>query len=221
MEKKGWLRRLWQAYSYMFYAFFIVAAVLLVDLLSKHLVMNSFDLYEQRVIIPHIINFYYVKNTGAAFSFLGDWEHARTFFIILTIVSVIAFSAILVIYGKKEKMLMITFSLIIGGAVGNLVDRIVFHYVRDFISFDFISFPTFNVADCALTVGVFLFAFYYIFIYKEKKEPITAEGAECAEQEDAEPKDLALMAEASDSAAEGEVKREEAEQSASSDADEV
>ena len=77
------------------------------------------------------------------------------------------------VWSKKQSYLFsISTSLIISGAIGNLVDRLAFGYVRDFIQFDFWqSFPIFNIADCALTIGIIcLVVYYFIEIIKEIKE---------------------------------------------------
>lgn len=146
----------------------IVGGVVAVDLVSKALVDHFMALYQQFNVIPYLFDFQYVRNTGAAFSFLSDWEYSRIFFIILTFVAVFGFLWALIRFGKKSKFFSVTMALIIGGALGNLYDRMVYHYVRDFIRFAFWdSFAVFNIADCALTIGVAMFAVYYIFLYKD------------------------------------------------------
>lgn len=147
----------------------IIVSVLIIDLVSKSLAVQFLEgVYEPVNIIPYLINFKYVKNEGAAFGFLGDWEYSIPFFLVITSLSLIAFSFVLIRFGKKHPLLNISFALIIGGAFGNFVDRIFLGYVRDFIRFTFWdSFAIFNIADSALTVGVFLFAVYFLFYYKE------------------------------------------------------
>ena len=149
----------------------IVGGVLAVDLISKYLVaLNEID----AVVIPHLVKFYYTTNTGSAFSFLGDKEWAMPMFITLTFI-VLAVIIGFVIYSliKKKnlsKWLLVAISLIVAGAIGNLVDRIAFGYVRDFI---FVLYNTkiftaiFNVADMALVIGVFMVCIYLLFLDKD------------------------------------------------------
>ncbi len=163
----------------------IAGGVVAVDLISKALVDHFMALYQQFNVIPYLFDFQYVHNTGAAFSFLADWEYSRIFFIILTFLAVAAFLYVLIRYGKNSKFLSVTMALIIGGALGNLYDRMVYHYVRDFIRFAFWeNFAVFNLADSALTIGVVMFAVYYIFLYKEdaskKKNAAVPSGADAS-----------------------------------------
>ncbi len=120
--------------------------------------------------IPVIKDFFYFTytiNEGAAFSFLHDVSWGQTFFKILT---VIAFGFFVFLYflavKKNYGWLQIALSFIIGGTIGNFVDRVAFNYVRDFIGFIFGNyyFPVFNLADTFLTVGVIMFVIHYCFI---------------------------------------------------------
>lgn len=150
------------------------------DLISKALVDHFMALYQQFNVIPYLFDFQYVRNTGAAFSFLSDWEYSRLFFIVLTFLAVALFLYVLIHSGRKSKFLSVTMALMIGGALGNLYDRMVYHYVRDFIRFAFWeSFAVFNLADCALTIGVAMFAVYYIFLYQE--DPVAKKNVEVSD----------------------------------------
>lgn len=111
---------------------------------------------------------FYLKstyNTGAAFSMLGDVEWAQTFFIILTVVAVAGATVFLFLNKKKSLWLNLSVVLIIAGAIGNFIDRIILGYVRDFIYFTF--FANFNVADSAITVGAIMLIFYFFFLDKD------------------------------------------------------
>ncbi len=149
----------------------VVGGVLTLDLISKYLVqLNQTD----SVVIPHLLKFHYTTNTGSAFSFLGDKEWAMPMFIILTFVVLAVIFAFIIfsIVKKKElsKWLLIAISLIVAGAIGNLIDRISFGYVRDFI---FVFYNTkiftaiFNVADMALVIGVIMVCVYLLFLEKD------------------------------------------------------
>ena len=112
--------------------------------------------------IPGFIRFEYCENTGMAWSLLSD----KTF--LLTIVSA-AMVAILVyflvrFYKPMPNLIKAAIVIICAGAVGNLIDRIAFNYVRDFIAFDFVDFPVFNIADSCVTIGVIILAVGLIFV---------------------------------------------------------
>lgn len=112
--------------------------------------------------IPGFIRFEYCENTGMAWSLLSD----KTF--LLTIVSA-AMVAILVyflvrFYKPMPNLIKVAIVIICAGAVGNLIDRIAFNYVRDFIAFDFVDFPVFNIADSCVTIGVIILAVGLIFV---------------------------------------------------------
>ena len=149
----------------------ISAFVLGLDMLSKHLaVLYNVD----KVVIPFLLKFKLTYNTGAAFSFLGEYSWAITFFVILTIITlagIIVFMAYN--YAKKKKIskwLAVALALVFGGAIGNLIDRLWLGKVRDFI---FVFYKTdifpaiFNVADIALVVGVIMICVYLLFIDKD------------------------------------------------------
>lgn len=132
----------------------VVAIVL--DQASKLLIDYSMVLYQSIAITP-FFNLTYVHNTGAAFSFLseaGGWQ--RWFFAGLAIV----ISGILAVWLLKlkphEKLLAVALSLVLGGAIGNLIDRVAYGYVIDFLDFYYNDwhFAAFNIADSAISLGV-------------------------------------------------------------------
>lgn len=145
MQKKSGLSFLW-----------LSAVVFFIDLLTKYIVTQNFELYESVNVLP-IFNLTYARNTGAAFSFLakhGGWQ--KYFFIVLALV----ISAVLVYLLRKnsaqQKLQNSAYALIIGGALANMADRAYNGFVVDF--FDFFwrewHYPVFNVADIAICVGV-------------------------------------------------------------------
>lgn len=152
----------------------IFAVVLLTDLLTKGLIIpNLIPNVGDRVgIIPKLISFIYVKNYGAAWGILGG---RNIFLIVMSIVILALFITFYVLRVKKVRnnlscLLGISVGLIAGGCIGNLFDRLVFGYVRDFINFDFMNFPVFNFADIALTFGVIIMVVYFLFFFaKEDK----------------------------------------------------
>ncbi|OUR83197.1 signal peptidase II [Cycloclasticus sp. 46_120_T64] len=132
--------------------------VLVLDQLSKLWVVANFDLYESIQLIPQL-NFTYVHNTGAAFSFLssaGGWQ--RWFFVAIALIASISLSIWLTRLKPAERWMAVTLSLILGGAIGNVIDRISYGYVIDFIDVYYQTWhwPVFNIADCAISVGVLM-----------------------------------------------------------------
>ncbi len=131
-------------------------AVIILDQITKYYISHQFSLYETLSLFPGL-NLTYVHNTGAAFSFLSDaggWQ--RWLFISLS--SII--SIILIVWMKRHPAadiwMAIALALILGGAIGNLIDRVMFGYVIDFIVvyYQRLYWPAFNIADSAISVGV-------------------------------------------------------------------
>ena len=139
----------------------VAAAVVVLDQLTKLWIMTSFDLHQQQMVIPGFFNLVYVTNTGAAFGFLaGDKTWLRQVFFVT--VSVVALVVIFFAYHhlkRQRRIFSYALGLIAGGAVGNLIDRLRFGSVVDFLDFYLGSYhwPAFNAADSAITVGVGLF----------------------------------------------------------------
>jgi signal peptidase II len=133
------------------------AGVVALDLATKAWVSSVFHLGESRVVTP-FFNWVLAHNTGAAFSFLADaggWQ--RWFFTAITVVISVALVAMLRRSGDKP-LVAAAFALVLGGALGNLYDRLTLGYVVDFIQVHGggYYFPAFNVADSAITIGVAL-----------------------------------------------------------------
>jgi signal peptidase II len=134
------------------------ATVIAMDQATKFLVTRFLELYERVEVLP-VLDFTYVRNTGAAFSMLAGasgWQ--RWFFTVLAT----AVSTVLIVWlwrlPRGRRMIAVSLSLILGGAIGNLVDRIMHGYVVDFVHAHWgdAYFPAFNVADSAITIGAVL-----------------------------------------------------------------
>lgn len=149
----------------------IAVAVLLLDQVSKQAALGQLALHEPVALTP-FLNLTLVYNKGAAFGFLSSaagWQNA--FFIV---VALIACGAILYLLRQtRDRPLAVALMLVLGGAIGNLVDRLIYGYVVDFIDVYFQSWhwPAFNVADSAITVGAILIAFGAIGIGKPSPDP--------------------------------------------------
>ncbi len=134
----------------------VVAIVL--DQASKIAIKSAMQLYQSIDLVP-FFNLTYVHNTGAAFSFLseaGGWQ--RWFFACLAIVVSAVIAVWIARLEKHETLLAVALSLILGGAIGNLIDRVAYGYVIDFLDVYYQNWhwPAFNIADSAITLGVFL-----------------------------------------------------------------
>ena len=134
------------------------AFVIVVDQITKRVVDTSMQLHQSIELAP-FFQLTYLRNQGAAFSFLsgaGGWQ--RWFFIILAVVA----SAFITVWLRKldprQRREAMAWSLVLGGALGNLIDRILYGYVIDFLDVYYGDWhwPAFNVADSAITVGVVL-----------------------------------------------------------------
>jgi signal peptidase II len=128
------------------------------DQASKLMIIASMKLYESIALLPGF-NLVHVRNTGAAFSFLSDaggWQ--RWFFAILALIISVVLTVWLARLKNNEVLLAIALSLVLGGAIGNLIDRVAYGYVVDFLDVYYQSWhwPAFNVADSAITLGVTL-----------------------------------------------------------------
>jgi signal peptidase II len=151
----------------------VAGLVVLLDQITKIWVHQTLRLYETKAIVPGFLDLHYIRNTGAAFGFLsGSQAGFRIPFFI--VVSFVAVGIILYLFFKLEEsevMMPLALSLVLGGAIGNLVDRIRQGEVIDFILIHYKSFhwPSFNVADIAITVGVGLLVLW-IFLYEKGRE---------------------------------------------------
>jgi signal peptidase II len=131
---------------------------LFLDQVSKLAIAGSMTLYQSIQIMP-FFKLTYVHNTGAAFSFLseaGGWQ--RWFFAGLALAISVVIAVWLTRLKKHETLLAVALALVLGGAVGNLIDRLAYGYVIDFLDvyYDSWHWPAFNIADSAITLGVML-----------------------------------------------------------------
>jgi signal peptidase II len=151
----------------------IALGVVIVDQLTKLWIMNEFALHEEQTIIPGFFNLVYVTNTGAAFGFLaGSRTWMRQAFFVT--VAVVALVVIVLAYGhlkRQSKIFIYSLGLIGGGAIGNLIDRLRYGSVVDFLDFYVGThhWPAFNAADSAITVGVALFMLGTLLQHKSEE----------------------------------------------------
>lgn len=117
-------------------------------------------------LIDGVFEFNYLENKGAAF---GMFQNQKLLFVLITIIflAVIAFVVIKMPADSKYTKLHILLMAVGGGAIGNLIDRLRFDYVVDFMYFSIINFPIFNVADVCITVSTFTIVILILFVYKD------------------------------------------------------
>ncbi|AMA64846.1 Lipoprotein signal peptidase [Candidatus Arsenophonus lipoptenae] len=133
----------------------LIIVILIIDFFSKQFIINNFQLYETLYLLP-CFSLTYVQNTGAAFNFLSNQNGWQCwFFIFITII--ICVILVLMMYAKSfnEKLSNIAYAMVIGGALGNLCDRINYCFVIDFIDIYIynLHFPIFNIADFMIFIG--------------------------------------------------------------------
>ena len=136
----------------------ITLVFLVLDQVTKQWVAGSFVLHES-VEITSFFNFTYMQNPGAAFSFLADqggWQ--RWFFTAIAAIASVIFTVWLAKTPKQQPMLAIALAFMLSGALGNLIDRVLFGYVIDFLDFHWQGshWPAFNVADSVIFIGAAL-----------------------------------------------------------------
>ena len=134
------------------YWLWLSALVIFLDQVTKQMIVKNFSWYESKAILPHL-NLVYMKNTGAAFSMLSSAP--ALVFVALGVAVSIGILVWLRRNPRGQAMIAIAFCLILGGALGNVIDRVTRAFVVDFIDFYWGSwhFAAFNVADSAITVG--------------------------------------------------------------------
>jgi len=156
----------------------IALAGLLADQITKVYIDRSMRLFDSIPIVDNFFHITYLRNRGAAFSFLSEASWRLPFFII---VSIIATLVILIAFRKlrdDQKLAHISLSMIFSGALGNLIDRVRLGEVIDFLDVHWYRhhWPAFNVADSLICVGVFLLAVDMVLEEKRQKERLKVEG---------------------------------------------
>ena len=169
----------------------IAVLVVILDQVTKLIVNANMELHQSFNVVPGVLNFTYIRNDGAAW---GMFDDKRWIFLIMSTVAIAVIIFILAKYRDSHIMMKIPLALILGGGIGNMIDRLFYTeefldgacklfgegyrafdgVVIDFIEAAFIDFPVFNIADCAVTVGTALLFVYVIFIdgriQKEKED---------------------------------------------------
>lgn len=149
----------------------IVPFIVSVDFITKWLVEDNFLLYYPVPIIKGFLNITYVKNPGAAFGIMSDMDPfiRSIIFVVMSLLAVIAIIYIYFKYPDDSYLVKDACALILGGAIGNMIDRVRFGEVVDFIDIYWGQYhwPAFNVADTAITIGVGIFL---LDMFRQEKE---------------------------------------------------
>lgn len=156
---KGWIPdMIWIA---------IIALIIALDQISKIIIINNINIANHPIrVIEGFFNIIHSENSGAAW---GIMQNGRILFVVITplVLAAIAFY----LYKADNRFLRFSLSFVMGGAIGNFVDRVYKGSVTDFLDFNIFGydFPTFNIADTFVVIGTILLAYYLLFIYKEKE----------------------------------------------------
>jgi signal peptidase II len=145
----------------------IIALAFILDQISKIIVRNNLNINEDIEVIRNFFYITHVENTGAAWSI---FQGARWFFVAITVIMTIVL--IRYLYKIKNKCFRTAAALIIGGGLGNLLDRVITGRVTDFISLDFwgYGFPVFNISDSFVFIGTIVLGIYVVVFEGTKRK---------------------------------------------------
>lgn len=152
----------------------IAFLIVVLDQLTKfHISMIMTPYSDEKKVLSDLLVLRYIKNSGAAW---GSFSSMTTVLIVVSIVLIIGlgYYYFKIINDDEKRVLRVLIAFVIGGAIGNLIDRVRFGYVIDFIYVKCINFPVFNVADIFVTVSMFVMIFIILFS-KDDDEPVKVE----------------------------------------------
>ena len=150
--------------------FGIALLVFLVDRLTKIWIDRSLTAFDEWVIIPGFFNIIHAENRGMAFSLMAEWSSRWREFFLIGVSGAVLLLIATMLWQARDALQWWALVLVLGGAMGNLYDRVVRGSVTDFLDFHVAGYhwPTFNVADSAITVGAILLASELLFAHKRK-----------------------------------------------------
>lgn len=162
----------------MLLAIIIIAAVVITDQLTKYLALTLLAPIRSFPLIEGIFELHFVKNRGAAWGMLAD---NRWVFMTVSVIAIIVMLVYLIISKDRTPLFTLSLSLILGGGIGNMIDRLFYEdgAVVDFLYFKLIDFPVFNIADCAVSVGAALLIYYLIYFETIKPHLQNKKAKEC------------------------------------------
>lgn len=126
------------------------------------------NIYDTIKIIPNFFNIMYVRNTGAAFSIM---ENSRVLFIVIGMIAIYLIWRFFIKDKQLNNYYIVIYSMLIAGIIGNMIDRILYGYVIDYLSFNIFgySFPIFNLADTFIVVSIIMLIIYEGVVFKWKR----------------------------------------------------
>ena len=142
----------------------LIVLMIAIDQAVKYWALNILSTVDTMPLIEGVIHLTYVENRGAAFGMLAD---SRWVFMVVSAVSIVALSVYLIRKKPRSRLLCLSLAFVIGGGIGNMIDRVALGYVVDMIQTEFVEFPVFNIADCFLTCGCILLIAHLILCNKE------------------------------------------------------
>ena len=142
--------------------------LIIIDVIIKVIVDKCMNIYDTIKIIPNFFNIMYVRNTGAAFSIM---ENSRVFFIVIGMVAIYLIWRFFIKDKQLNNYYIVIYSMLIAGIIGNMIDRILYGYVIDYLSFNIFgySFPVFNLADTFIVVSIIMLIIYEGVVFKWKR----------------------------------------------------
>lgn len=164
----------------------VIIFVIVADQVSKEIVVSKLELGDNVGFIPHILSFSRRENTGMAWGLLSDH---RWVFLVVSSVAIIAYCVFFFRLKKPHWLFSVATGFIVGGGIGNMIDRVFrpgsngVNAVVDFLKFEFIDFPVFNVADSFITIGVAVLLVYFFFFDKKQSSPIMFESKKETEED--------------------------------------
>lgn len=134
---------------------------IIIDFIVKIIINNNMNVYDSISIIPSFFSITYVRNIGAAFSIM---ENSRILFIAIGIAAIYLIWRFLIKDKELNKYYVFSYSMLMGGIIGNMIDRIIYGYVIDYLSFNIFgySFPIFNLADTFIVVSIIMLLLYEV-----------------------------------------------------------
>ena len=142
------------------------------DQAVKYYVVSHLELYESAPLLPGVVELFHIQNTGGGFSILAGHTWVLT---VLTAALMAGIAWMLVKKYFPHPLAMWTLTVILGGGLGNLIDRVRLGYVVDMFHFQFINYPVFNVADILVVCGTIGFAAYYLLLHDKLKDKTSPE----------------------------------------------
>ena len=155
------------------YWIFISVLIVLLDQLTKYMISSAMELHDEIPVITDFFAITHIHNEGIAFGMLSEYGAISKILVaVLTLVLIVVATVLLIKGSVRHPIGVVSIAMIIGGGIGNLIDRVFLRYVVDFFAFTFFGkdFAVFNVADIFVTVGTALFVIYFLFLEKSKEE---------------------------------------------------